>query len=101
MEAVPWPGHPSWPYRGSSFRVRRLDCEQIQWPPGTNSSDLLKFLVLTVALPQIKNTVAISHALATKQRSAMKFEHLQIAVAINERFVREFYGQDNVDSLYR
>ena len=52
-------------------------------------------------LRQIKNIVATAHALAKKQGSRVQFEHIQRAVSINEKFVREFYGQDYVDSVYK
>jgi hypothetical protein len=57
-------------------------------------------LILTIAFLQIKNIVATAHALATKQKSHIRFEHLQRAVAINEKFVRALYGKDYVDSVY-
>jgi hypothetical protein len=62
--------------------------------------NLLKHLALTPAFLQIKNIVATAHALATKLRSVIRFGHLHRAVVINEKFAREFYGKDCVESLY-
>ncbi|KAG0645018.1 26S proteasome regulatory subunit [Hyphodiscus hymeniophilus] len=49
---------------------------------------------------QIKNIVATAHAMATKEKCPIKIEHLAKAVAINERFVREFYGKGKTDGMY-
>ena len=56
--------------------------------------------MLTLSILQIKNIVATAQALAMKQERRVQFEHLRKAVAINERFVREFYGKDKVDGMY-
>ena len=49
---------------------------------------------------QITNIVATAHALATKKECPIQIEHLQKAIDINKRFVREFYGKDKVDGMY-
>ncbi|KAL5352249.1 hypothetical protein ACLOAV_002196 [Pseudogymnoascus australis] len=71
-----------------------------QGPANVSRSELKRFTAGKYNGRQIKNIVATAHALATKQRCRIRFEHLQRAVAINERFVREFYGKDYADSVY-
>ncbi|KAL9129214.1 MAG: hypothetical protein Q9217_002283 [Psora testacea] len=49
---------------------------------------------------QIKNVVAIAHALATKKNTRVAYPHLVQAVKASENFIREFNGMSIVESLY-
>ena len=49
---------------------------------------------------QIKNIVAIAHALATKKNITMAFFHVRQTVKASESFIREFNGTNIVESLY-
>jgi hypothetical protein len=44
--------------------------------------------------------MAAAHALATKEESKLRFPHVQKAVTASEKFIREFYGADYVNSTY-
>jgi SpoVK/Ycf46/Vps4 family AAA+-type ATPase len=49
---------------------------------------------------QVKNIMAAAHAFATREGSNIRFPHVQKAVKVNEKFFREFYGKDYVNSTY-
>jgi hypothetical protein len=44
--------------------------------------------------------MSAAQAFATKERSNICFLHVQKAVTVNEKFYREFYGKDYVNSTY-
>ena len=49
---------------------------------------------------QIKNAVATARALATQEESDVYFSHLEKAVKASEKFMNEFNGTDNTNSLF-
>jgi SpoVK/Ycf46/Vps4 family AAA+-type ATPase len=49
---------------------------------------------------QVKNIMSAAHAFATKEGSKIHYPHVKKAVKANEKFFRDFYGVDYVNSTY-
>ncbi|PVH68430.1 P-loop containing nucleoside triphosphate hydrolase protein [Cadophora sp. DSE1049] len=47
-----------------------------------------------------QNIMSSAHAFATREGSKIRLPHVEKAVKVNEKFFREFYGKDYVNSTY-
>lgn len=65
------------------------------------SFTLLGIYHLLTAINQIKNIVAVAHALAEADKTQVSYRYLELAAESNQKFSKEFGRQGPVDGMYR